>query len=313
MKTRIILYKDTHTMVDLYNKDTFSIADIEELILSHCEENIHLEFKSAGALDKSNSVKDEISKDISAFANADGGILIYGIEEKDHCASGKSFIDGSIYTKEWLEQVVSSKIQRSIDGLVIVPIREDGDVKKSIYVVKIPRSNNTPHMAADHRYYKRQNFKIVPLEEYEVRDLIGRKAFSKLEIEGCSLHYEEGRNKLAFIATIGNSSNVVERNYKVNVYLSGNIMENFHHMSLSWTPMEEQLHRTIKHMKIKLTSVGVVPLFPDEGIDICRFSIESKSGFSETLLKNSTIEIILYNEVGEQAKYETSMHDALIQ
>lgn len=299
-------------MIDLLNKATYSIADIEELIRSHSEENIHLEFKSAGALDKTNSAKDEISKDVSAFANADGGVLIYGMEEKDHCASGKSYINGSIFTKEWLEQVISSKIQRPIGDLVIVPIREDDDVNKSIYVVKIPRSNTTPHMAADHRFYKRQNFKNVPLEEYEVRDLLGRKAFSKLEIEGCSLHYEEGRNKLAFIATVGNSSNVVEKNYKVNVYLSGSIIENFHRMSLSWTPLEEQLHKTLKHKRIKLTSVGVVPLFPDEGIDICRFSIESESGFSETLLKDSTIEIILYNEVGEQAKYTTSMYDVLI-
>ena len=76
--------------------------------------------------------------------------------------------------------------------------------------------------------------------------------------------------------------------------------------------MEEQLHKTIKYKKIKLTSVGVVPLFPDEGIDICRFAIESENGFSESLLKDSSIEIILYNEVGEQARYEISMYDALI-
>ena len=223
--------------MDFLCKDLYSISDINDLILARSEENIHLEFKSAGALENTENKKVEISKDVSAFANSDGGIIIYGIDEKEHVASEKSFIDGSIYTKEWLEQVISSRIQRSINGLVIIPIREDNDFNKSIYIVKIPRSNNTPHMAADHRYYKRQNFKNILLEEYEIRDLFGRKAYSKLVIEGCSLHYEDDHNKLAFIATIANTSNVIEKFYKINVYLFGDIIENFQRMSISWLPM----------------------------------------------------------------------------
>ncbi len=185
-------------------------------------------------------------------------------------------------------------------------------MKKSIYIVKIPRSNNTPHMAADHRYYKRQNFKNTLIEEYEVRELFERKAHSKLVIEGCSLHYVDDHNMLQFIASIANTSNVIEKYYKVNVYLRGNIIDNFQNIKISWIPMEEKLYKTIKYKTIKLTSVGYIPLFPNEGIDICRFYIESNNGFPESLLKQSTIEIVLYNEIGEQANYETTLYDAII-
>lgn len=269
-----------------------------------------MDFKAAGAIDRAKT--DEISKDISAFANSDGGVIIYGITEKDHVASEKSFIDGNVYTKEWLEQIINSKIYRPIEGITIFPLREHNNISKSIYVVRIPRSNMTPHMAADHRYYKRQNFKNVPLEEYEVRDLFGRKANSSLKIDGCGLHYISRPNKIGFSTYVFNTSNIVEPVYKVNVYLTGSIIDNFKDMELSWQPLEERLHKTILFKKIKLTAVGDNPLFPNESMDMCRFEINSPHGFSEDMLRESEIEIILYNQVGEQDKYTITMYDALM-
>lgn len=284
--------------------------DIDALISSHCEENIHLDFKAAGAIDRTKT--DEISKDISAFANSDGGVIIYGLSEKDHVACEKSYIDGNVYTKEWLEQIISSKIHRPIEGITIFPLRENNDISKSIYVVRIPRSNMTPHMAADHRYYKRQNFKNVLLEEYEVRDLFGRKANSSLKIDGCGLHFVNDTNSIGFCAYVINISNVVEPVYKINVYLTGSLIDNFKDMVLSWQPFEERLHKTILFKKIKLTAVGDNPLFPNESMDMCRFEIKSPNGFSEELLRESRIEIILYNQFGEQDKFTTTMYDALL-
>ena len=44
-------------------------------------ESIHIDYKAGKAL--SGKAK-EISKDISAFANSDGGYVIYGVSEKEH-------------------------------------------------------------------------------------------------------------------------------------------------------------------------------------------------------------------------------------
>jgi len=38
-----------------------------------------------------------------------------------------------------------------------------------------------PHMAADHRFYKRFNFESIPLEVYEVRDVGHRQESPGLE------------------------------------------------------------------------------------------------------------------------------------
>jgi hypothetical protein len=45
---------------------------------------------------------------------------------------------------------------------------------KILYVVCVPQSLRAPHMASDHRYYRRYNFQSVPMEDYEVRD-VGRR------------------------------------------------------------------------------------------------------------------------------------------
>ncbi len=164
-------------IVVTYNEDY-----INNLLTTKAEENTYLEFKRAEALKKEDKCKSDISIDISAFANADGGILIYGIEEDNHIANKISFINGNEITKEWLENVISSNINRKIDGLIIEPIRFENDIKKTIYIVKIPRSSNAPHQASNKKYYKRKNFKNEILEEYEIRDLYNRKNNTQLEI-----------------------------------------------------------------------------------------------------------------------------------
>ena len=41
-------------------------------------------------MSKDDKKKAEIAKDVSAFANSDGGIILYGIEEQEHKAHALS-------------------------------------------------------------------------------------------------------------------------------------------------------------------------------------------------------------------------------
>lgn len=170
-------------MRNFFSQENYEQRDILELIAAGAEESINLDFKACGSLDQLDSRKNEISKDVSAFANSDGGIIIYGVAEANHKASALSFVDGTVYTKEWLEQVINSRIQKRIQDFTIHPIRFDNDPRQTVYVVKVPQSSAAPHMASDGRFYKRYNFQTVRMEEYEVRELYNRKAKTDLYIE----------------------------------------------------------------------------------------------------------------------------------
>ena len=279
--------------MDFFEKTEYSIDDITALIDNEAEESVHLDFKAAGSLSKDDKKKAEIAKDVSAFANSDGGIVVYGIEERDHKAYSLSYIDGNTYTKEWLEQVIQDNIQRRIEGLEIFPIRDNGDITKSIYIVKIPRSSNTPHMSADKCYYKRNNFRSVKMEEYEVRDLFYRESTPNLKIAGYILYEQDSNDEVVkyhFEAQIWNDSNVISTVYKLNCYIVNFIIFD----KISWEAFKEDINYTIlDRSRLKISALGKHPLFPNESVDLLRFTLEIPRENIGAFINNATIELLL--------------------
>jgi hypothetical protein len=157
----------------------WNIDKIKEYIDNGIEENLHLDYKSSGSLGKTEGKKKEISKDVSAFANSAGGIIIYGVSEyddkaKSHLPEKIDVINRIEFSKEWLEQVINSNISPRIRDINITPIQY-GDIKDNevIYIVEIPQSH-TAHQAKDKKYYKRYNFESIAMEDYEIKDIINR-------------------------------------------------------------------------------------------------------------------------------------------
>jgi len=168
-------------MDKIWNKD-----EIQRYIDEEIEESLRLDYKASGALDKTDNKKKEITKDVSAMANSAGGLIIYGIKEyqeksKKHKPEEIDGIKRSEISKEWLEHVISN-IQPRIDGLLIHPITIEDNEDLVVYVVEIPKSN-TAHQATNCIYYKRFNFESVPMEDYEVRDTMGRKGNPQFKLE----------------------------------------------------------------------------------------------------------------------------------
>lgn len=149
-----------------------TIEEIESLIKGSVPESIHLDYKASPALSKKN--KDEICKDVTSFANSDGGLLIYGVEERDCIPIQIDLgVDNDEIDPEWLDQILSFHITPPIEGLEISQIRLNE--KHSLYVLNIPKSFRGPHQAPDKKYYKRYNFRSSPMDHYEIEDVRNRK------------------------------------------------------------------------------------------------------------------------------------------
>lgn len=147
--------------------------DLQGLITNRVQESVVLDYKQSPALSKSDEKKkNEISKDVSALANSAGGTIVYGMAENGHVPTHlDGGYDPSDITKEWLEQIINSRIQRRVDGVRINQVElTTTNPGRVAYVVYVPQSMRAPHQASDKRFYKRFNFESVPMEEYEVRD-----------------------------------------------------------------------------------------------------------------------------------------------
>ena len=182
-----------------------TLPEVQQYIDGRIEESLTLEYKAAAALGRTDKHKDEITKDVSAIANAAGGRLIYGIKEFDerdraHLPQRLDPISRTEYSKEWLDQVID-QVRPRIDGVIIHPIAVDPSFPDQVvYVIDIPQAS-TAHQARDHRYYKRRNFRVVPMEDYEVRDTMARSAEPAIDIELQIAIEEWEAQQIAFPAT----------------------------------------------------------------------------------------------------------------
>ena len=84
-----------------------SIKDINNLIIAQVQESLHLDYKGSDAIDGNKKI--EISKDVSAFANSDGGAIVYGITEVGHLPVAiDAGVDHKKFSREWIEQVIKA-------------------------------------------------------------------------------------------------------------------------------------------------------------------------------------------------------------
>lgn len=282
--------------MDFSKKDNYTIEDIKSLISNEVEENVHLDYKAAAALEKNDKKRTEITKDVSAFANSDGGIIIYGVSEEDHKPKEVSSIDGRIYTKEWLENVIQL-IQPRIEDIRILPIRA-GDIGQTLYVVKIPRSSNAPHMANDRRYYKRYNFMSVPMEDYEVKDLYNRNVTPDLDVSGCSFYKERETDSgvtYRLVADITNFGNNVCETYKLNFYINKSSLCEI------YTPNEGQrLSTTITEDRLKITSPSREPIYPKEKLSMGYFDFLVNRSDESDFIEGLVIDMVLFYPGGKR-------------
>jgi hypothetical protein len=159
-------------------------ADLDMLVAQGIQESLTLDYKEARSLGKGSPERNELCKDVSAFANSAGGQIVYGIEEKDRRpmrVQEADGVDSGVITREWIEHVIDSNVQPRIVGLRIKPIEVASG--RLAYAITIPpATTNAPHMASDNKYYYRQNFQSVPMEDYQVRDTLRRATTPELYV-----------------------------------------------------------------------------------------------------------------------------------
>lgn len=204
----------------------WTLDDIYAVLASGEQENVSLEYKASLAIGEwTDRNRNELAKDLCAFANSAGGIMIIGINEVEH---KPEFVDDGVDTrkasKEAVESALAARISPRIDGLTIKEIPNPKIPYCSYFVLGIPRSMRAPHMCnAFHRYYKRYNFECVPMEHYEVEDVRRRQSEPSLvftcELQTLDQPLSDGRRPCVLMAGVRNEGSVTARDVLVRMYI----------------------------------------------------------------------------------------------
>ena len=158
--------------------DLIDKNDIEALISNGVAETRTLEYKEKLS-GNSDEDKKEFLADISSFANASGGDIIYGIQEQrssdnkttgiPEAANGVGAINSDAEIRR-LENIIRDSIAPRIVGLQTKAI--DGFADGSVIVIRVPKSWNSPHMVTfrnNSRFYSRNSAGKYPLDVTEIR------------------------------------------------------------------------------------------------------------------------------------------------
>ena len=182
--------------------DSITKDDIEYLIKNQIPEGYNLEYKESISENR-----DKFLESTTAFANADGGILIIGIREVKNNETDEKVeryeicglmedIDELICKMEnWLRDHVQDRLL----GYQIVPIKLDGN--KTIILIKIEKSLNPPHMvkvSKNQRFYIRNSAGKHEMDIHEIRASVlsgyyyEEKALEFIELRQMKLEFNKG-------------------------------------------------------------------------------------------------------------------------
>jgi hypothetical protein len=164
-------------------------AQLQALVDGCTPETLYSEFKRKsderdGTLNETD--KRNFSKSLSAFANSDGGVLVWGIgsakrDGRDVACDLRPIVD-VVEFRSRLGQYLKDAVQPYVDG-VRLEVIEGPTAGVGYLKCLIPVSEKTPHRAmCDRECYKRSAESSYRLEHFDLEDMFGRRQRPYLEL-----------------------------------------------------------------------------------------------------------------------------------
>lgn len=159
-------------------------ARVRALLDTKTPEDWHLDYKSVRVLTNKGECIGTLTKEVSGFANADGGVLIVGIEaEGPKNKRLPTAIAGAplgSFTPESLSQLIGGNISPPFPAIGVTPVELTGDDGAGVvFVVTVPRATFAVQ-ASNFVYYQRSDDRTEPMRGYQVQDVNNRSVGPEL-------------------------------------------------------------------------------------------------------------------------------------
>ncbi|QDU46596.1 Divergent AAA domain protein [Symmachiella dynata] len=156
-----------------------NLSDFDLSMLPTAEDDEY-EFKSSKSPEK--SLKEEISRAVSAFGNSGGGYFIAGVNGTGNADGGFPKTKGRQDFRDWADQIIhlveptppySIKLIDEPNG------RGTIDNDNVVLVIAVGESQTGPHMAKDNKYYIRSGAHTDPARHFIVDAIWAKRFFGK--------------------------------------------------------------------------------------------------------------------------------------
>jgi hypothetical protein len=159
-------------------------TESEVLALPPGQEHDYFDRKS-GALITKDKFREDLAKDLSAFANSGGGHLILGMCD-DGKFDGVAAKQGRTSTREWIEQITPDLLVYSLQDFRVHEFLPNNPsvipAGQVVIVLDVGDSGLAPHQAAVSKiYYRREGGHSVPAPHFYLEMLRNRLARPALE------------------------------------------------------------------------------------------------------------------------------------
>jgi len=150
-------------------------------------ESEFLDFKGGFNLDlKSEDLQDLWAKNLSCFANSDGGVLIFGIEAPKGKAKNLSLVQDVEGLVQRLKSLLPVATEPPVQRVEIEPYRDPPESNKGFVVCFIPASPWRPHQvklgSRQNWFYIRATDNCIPCNHSTLRSLFSPQFVSVIEI-----------------------------------------------------------------------------------------------------------------------------------
>lgn len=154
-------------------------AHLHQMVADRVREGPHLDFKRDLPRAWNDAAKHELVADATAFANAGGGDLIYGLDE-DGDATAAAIVPQPIANPDQetrrVQDMLLTNSEPRLPGcqVVTLPVTVDG-TRGHAMVVRVPQSWGGPHrVKINNHFYIRDGLRKRPLDVPEIRAMFNR-------------------------------------------------------------------------------------------------------------------------------------------